>query len=170
MEQRFPVVEITDSPLFSLPVSFSRLMRECSPDSWRIPSLVGTLSGVIGGVTPHQRFQSGSRRLLTSVSDSMQALMNLHQRTSDSSKVDGSVKSLSQSGDQKIGSGEEVRILPGVRYGLRDEGDISREAAIMRRWIEQLIDAGQEDEVFPEEEMIQKEMDEAWGKGKGKAL
>ena len=126
--------------------------------------------GVIGGVTPHQRFQSGSRRLLTSVSDSMQALTSLRQRTSDSSKVDGSGKSSSQSGDQKIGSGEEVRILPGARLGLRDEGDISREVAVMRRWIEQLIGEGQDDEVFPDEETIQKEMDEAWGKGKGKAL
>ena len=125
---------------------------------------------MIGGVTPHQRFQSGSRRLLTSVSDSMQALTSLRQRTNDQSKEDGSGKSLSQSGDQRIGSGEEVRTSPGVRHGLRDEGDISREAAIMRRWIEQLIDAGQEDEVFPDEETIQKEIDEAWGKGKGKAL
>ena len=125
---------------------------------------------MIGGVTPHQRFQSGSRRLLTSVSDSMQALTSLRQRTNDQSRADGSGKSSSQSGDQKIGSGEEVRILPGERPGLRDEGDISREAAIMRRWVEQLIDEGQEDEVFPDEETIQRELDEAWGKGKGKAL
>ena len=131
---------------------------------------MGTLSGVIGGVTPHQRFQSGSRRLLTSVSDSMQALTSLRQRTSDLSKVDGSVKSLSQSGDQKIEGGEEVRTFPGVRHGVRDEGDISREGAAMRRWIEELIDAGQENEMFPDAETIMKEMDEIWGKGKGRAL
>ena len=121
-------------------------------------------------MTPQQRFQSGSRRLLTSVSDSMQALTSLHQRTSDQSKEDGLGKSSSQSGDQKTGSGEEVRILPGVRHGLSDEGDISREGAAMRRWIEELIDAGQENEMFPDAETIMKEMDEIWGKGKGKAL
>ena len=98
----------------------------------------------------------------------MQALMSLHQRMSDLSRADGSVKSASLSGDQRIGSGEEVQTNPGVCHG--DEGDISREAAVLRRWVEQMIDAGQEDEVFPDEETIQAEMDEAWGKGKGRAL
>ena len=125
---------------------------------------------MIGGATPLQRFQSGSKRLLASANDSMQALTSLHQRTNDLSTADGSAKSTLQSGDQGIGSGEGVRTITGVCHGLRDEGDISREAAIMRRWIEQMIDDGQEDEVFPDEETVQKELDEAWGKGKGKAL
>ena len=96
--------------------------------------------------------------------------MSRRRKTSDSSKEDGSDKSSSGSGNQKTGSGEGVRTSDGVRHGLRDEGEISREGAAMRRWIEELIDAGQENEMFPDAETIMKEMDEIWGKGKGKAL
>ena len=92
--------------------------------------------GTLGGITPRQRFQSGSRRLLTSVSDSMQALTSLCQKTKDLSMVDRSAKSLSQSGDLRIGSGAGERVSGGVTHGSLDEGDISREAAVMRRWIE----------------------------------
>ena len=83
---------------------------------------------------------------------------------------DGSDESTSSFGNLRVEDGEEVRETVGTIHGLRDEGDISREAAIMRRWIEQMIDEGQEGKVFPDEETIQKELDEAWGKGKGKAL
>ena len=125
---------------------------------------------MIGGLTPRQRFQSGSSRLLTSVSDSIKASMNLRRKTSESSKEGGSDRSSSGSGNQKTGSGEGVRTSAGTFHGLRDEGDISREGAAMRRWIEELIDAGQENEMFPDAETIMKEMDEIWGKGKGRAL
>ena len=155
---------------FSLPVAFSKPTKEHSPGSRVIPSLEGTSSGAIGGLTPRQRFQSGSSKLLASVSDSMRALMSLRWKTSGSSKEGGSDRSSSRSGNQKTGSGEGVRTLVGVCHGLRDEGEISREGAAMRRWIEELIDAGQEDEMFPDEEQIQKELDEAWGKGKDRAL
>ena len=124
----------------------------------------------MGGISPRQRFQSGSSKLLASVSDSMRASMSRRRKTSDSSKEGGSDKSLSGSGNQRIGDGEGVRTLVGVHHGLRDEGDISREGAAMRRWIEELIDAGQENEIFPDTETIMKEMDEIWGKGKGRAL
>ena len=60
--------------------------------------------------------------------------------------------------------------MAGMCHGLRDEGDISREGAAMRRWIEELIEAGQENKMFPDAETIMKEMDEIWGKGKGRAL
>ena len=100
----------------------------------------------------------------------MQALTNLRQKTSGLSKADGLVKSSSQSGNLKIGSGEEVRMSLEVARGSLNEEDISGEVAVMRRWIEQLVDASQEDELFPDEEQIQKELDEAWGKGKGRAL
>ena len=86
----------------------------------------------MGGLTPRQRFQSGSSRLLASVSDSIKASMSLRWKTSDSSKEGGSDKSSSGSGNQKTGSGEGVRTLVGVRHGLRDEGEISREGAAMR--------------------------------------
>ena len=124
----------------------------------------------MGGLTPRQRFQSGSSRLLASVSDSMRASMNPRRKTSGSSKEDGSDKSSSEFGNLKTESGEGVRTLAGMYHGLRDEGDISREGAAMRRWIEELIDAGQENEMFPDAETIMKEMDEIWGKGKGRAL
>ena len=169
MEQRSLFIRVTDSPL-SLPAVFSKPTKECLPDSRVTLSLAGTSSGAIGGLTPRQRFQSGSSKLLASVSDSMQALMSLRRKTSGSSKEGGSDKSSSGSGNQKTKSGEGVRTLVGVRHGLRDEGEISREGAAMRRWIEELIDAGQENEMFPDAETIMKEMDEIWGKGKGKAL
>ena len=122
-------------------------------------------------MTPRQRFQAGSKKLLTSVNASMQVLTSPRQKTKDLSIAkDGSGESTSSFGNLRIEDGEEVRATAGIMHGLRDEGDISREAAMMRRWIEQLIDDGQEDEVFPDEETIKEELNEAWGKGKGRAL
>ena len=128
--------------LFSLQASLSKPTKGSSPDLRGTHSLVGPSRGP-SGMTPRQRFQAGSKKLLTSVNASMQVLTSPRQKTKDLSITkDGSGESTSSFGNLRIEDGEEVRATDGIIHGLRDEGDISREAAVMRRWIEQLIDAG----------------------------